>query len=1159
MPSSKIDNKKKNSFRNDKKKNLKKNKDSDDEDEIIEISDEDEEYDEDEESEYETITDSDDDEDEDDEDEEYDDEEKMSPLELKKTIARIFPSKFANERVYLQKLIDKEKNESKQNSNKTKPTKSTKNNSKTKPTKTKPTKNKPSKTKPTKNKKYEEDADDEEEDDDEDEEDDDEEDEDEEDEDEDDEEEDEEEEEENDKKINIVFTIGGSGEDDEWVDYDEDEMEESSDTGEYNSEDEKTYMKENYKEIEMPKREEKGEKQNKKDKKDKGKKKDKDKKKKEKEEEQEEHVDDVEPEYLELQELKKHLTEKLHKNPNSKILLNAIEECKETIHKMIKDARKKNTKNYHKLITSDRRKPNEMDYFKNKLSNKEQLKIMKDLKEINSHINIEKPYRLSLLESKMPAKFKAIALQKLNVLRSMEPGDSEYYKIKNWVDTFMKIPFGIEKSLSVTMNDGIEKCHDFMENAKNILDDCVYGLDDAKMQIMQMVGQWISNPSAMGTAIAIKGPMGTGKCHGIDTPILMYDGSIKMVQDIETGDLVMGDDSTPRKVLSLGRGEDEMYDILTQKGDKYSVNSEHILCLKVSGLNIIKIRKDIQGNNRYQTAYFNPYTYKIQYKIFAEENTAKMYLENLIAQQKSDIVEISVKDYLKLPKSIQQALKGYMTGVEFESKDVLLDPYILGVWLGDGCSSKSMITNQDAVILSYLRNELKKEKLNLSYVDKYDYNIVSDEENRPYPGISHKTGLKYENKNKFTKSLLHYNLYNNKHIPNDYKINDKNTRLQLLAGLLDTDGYYDTRGNNFEITQKSNKLAEDIVFLCRSLGYSANIKKCEKSCTYKNEVKTGIYNRIHIYGENIQDIPTKCLRKKARTSVRNKNSQVSGIKVIPRGRGNYYGFELDNNHRYVLGNFIVTHNTSLIKDGISKIFGREFTFIALGGAGDSSFLEGHSYTYEGSSWGKIVQILIDSKCMNPIIYFDELDKVSDTPKGEEIIGILTHLTDTSQNNQFHDKYFSEVDFDISKCLFIFSYNDESKVNPILKDRMYRIQTKGYDVKEKTIIARKYLLPKIREQVNFREEDVIIPDDTLQYIASTTALTNSEAGVRNLKRCLEIIHTKLNLFRLIKSGEKLFDKDMDINVEFPFTVLKKHVDIFIKNEEKQNQSLLSMYV
>jgi ATP-dependent Lon protease len=248
-----------------------------------------------------------------------------------------------------------------------------------------------------------------------------------------------------------------------------------------------------------------------------------------------------------------------------------------------------------------------------------------------------------------------------------------------------------------------------------------------------------------------------------------------------------------------------------------------------------------------------------------------------------------------------------------------------------------------------------------------------------------------------------------------------------------------------------------------------------------------------------------------------------------------------------------------VKDGISKILGREFAFIALGGCGDGSFLEGHSYTYEGSTWGKIAQILMDSKCMNPVIYFDELDKVSDTAKGEEITGILTHLTDTTQNNQFHDKYFSEVDFDVSKCLFIFSYNDESKVNPILKDRMYRIETKGYDAKEKVIIARNYLLPKIREQVNFTEEEVIIPDETIQYIVGNAALTNGEAGVRNLKRCLEIVYTKINLYRLMKPGSKLFGKEMEMEVKFPFTVTKQAVDVFIKNEEKQNQSLLAMYV
>ena len=552
---------------------------------------------------------------------------------------------------------------------------------------------------------------------------------------------------------NIIFGIDEEPDDD--CAYNEEDED-----AECNSEDEETFMKESYQKVEPVHNE--GEKKEKS-------KSEKKKAKKaaaaDKKEADENEPTDVEHEYLELVETKKQLIEQLHKKPKSKVLRNAVSECNRSIKKLVKKARTKNAKTYHKLVHDDKKRTNEIDYFKKKLSNKEQLRVMKDLKEINKHVNIEKPYRLTLLDSKMPAKFKAIALQKLNVLKTMEPGDNEYYKIKNWIDTFMRVPFGIYKSLSVKMDDGLDKCNEFMENAKLTLDECTHGLNDAKMQIMQFMGQWIANPAAMGSAIAIHGPKGTGK-------------------------------------------------------------------------------------------------------------------------------------------------------------------------------------------------------------------------------------------------------------------------------------------------------------------------------------------------------------------------------------------------------------TSLIKDGISKILGREFTFIALGGAGDSSFLEGHSYTYEGSSWGRIVQIIIDSKCMNPVIYFDELDKVSDTPRGEEIIGILTHLTDTSQNSQFHDKYFSEIDFDLSKCLFIFSYNDESKVNPILRDRMYQIQTKGYESKEKVVIARDYLLPKIREQVNFKEGDVIIPDDTIQYIVGNSALTKEEDGVRNLKRCLEIIHTKLNLFRLVKPDSALFGKDMAFasgKVTFPFTVSRKDVDILVKNEEKQNQSLLAMYI
>ena len=449
---------------------------------------------------------------------------------------------------------------------------------------------------------------------------------------------------------------------------------------------------------------------------------------------------------------------------NSKVIKEMVHDMNEketeftkTQEKRNKKKKLKNTKKFSNLL-KEKNVMNDVRFFKENMSHEQQLNVIKQIEEIKKFSDVEKPYRLLLIESDIPTAFKACAYKKINTLKYMEPGAGEYYKIKNWVDTFMQIPFNKYKSLPITYADGVDKCHDFMENAKQILDNAVYGLNDAKLQIMQMIGQLLVNPTSVGTAIAIKGPMGTGK-------------------------------------------------------------------------------------------------------------------------------------------------------------------------------------------------------------------------------------------------------------------------------------------------------------------------------------------------------------------------------------------------------------TTLIKDGISKILGRDFAFIALGGATDSSFLEGHSYTYEGSSWGKIVDFIIRCKCMNPVIYFDELDKVSDTPRGEEIIGILTHLTDTTQNNKFHDKYFAEIDFDLSRCLFIFSYNDESKVNPILRDRMYRIHTKGYDQDQKTIISNNYLLPTIQNQVKFNTDDIVIPKDTLHYII--TNHTDKEDGVRNLKRCLEIIHTKLNLYRLMKPGTNLFENDLSLKVEFPLTVTNEMVDQLIK-KNNDNGAWLGMY-
>ena len=401
----------------------------------------------------------------------------------------------------------------------------------------------------------------------------------------------------------------------------------------------------------------------------------------------------------------------------------------------------------------------DVKYFMEQLDDDNQDYIIDELKKINTKYKITKPYRILILEADIPLDFKIVALKKISILESMEPSASEYFKLKGWIDSFMRLPFNKIYNLPVNINDGLNKCSDYMKEAVIILDNTVYGLNDAKLQIMQLVGKWISNPNAIGTAFAIQGPMGTGK-------------------------------------------------------------------------------------------------------------------------------------------------------------------------------------------------------------------------------------------------------------------------------------------------------------------------------------------------------------------------------------------------------------TTLVKDGISKILNRPFALITLGGATDSSMLEGHGYTYEGSVYGKIVDILIQTQCSNPIIYFDELDKVSDTPRGEEIIGILTHLIDSTQNSQFQDKYFSEIDFDLSKALFIFSYNDESKINPILRDRMYRITTKGYNKKDKNIIAEKYLLPNICKQINFLKDDVVFENNVIDYIIEN--ITEKEDGVRNLKRSLEIIYTKLNLYRLMPEPCSLFNDEKSFKVELPFKVTCEIINKLIKPEQV-NDNWKRMYI
>ena len=277
--------------------------------------------------------------------------------------------------------------------------------------------------------------------------------------------------------------------------------------------------------------------------------------------------------------------------------------------------------------------------------------------------------------------------------------------------------------------------------------------------------------------------------------------------------------------------------------------------------------------------------------------------------------------------------------------------------------------------------------------------------------------------------------------------------------------------------------------------------KSEKIVTYLHDVKTNLDNAV--FGHNTAK--TTIIQEIAR-QITNPTSFGNCIAIQgPPGNG----------------------KTTLIKDGVCKAINRPFAFITLGGLQNSEFLIGHEYTYEGSKSGRIVEILQESGTMDPVIYFDELDKLSDSPKGEEIANLLCHLTDTSQNDSFHDKYYSGIDFDLSRASFIFSYNDESKVNPILLDRMIKIKTDGFNTKDKLNIAKQYLIPKVCSSIGFNIEEVIFNDYIIQKII--TLYTNNEKGVRNLKRAIQTIIEKLNVLKLL-NGYTLNTDTNTIDVE-----------------------------
>lgn len=370
-------------------------------------------------------------------------------------------------------------------------------------------------------------------------------------------------------------------------------------------------------------------------------------------------------------------------------------------------------------------------------------------------------------------------------------------------------------------------------------------------------------------------------CEHPDTPIMMADLTIKKIKYIKVGDKVMGDDGTPRNVLELRHGFGQMYKVHQTNAEDYIVNDSHILCVrkkpschKSYALNAHGLPK--QPNGRYPDY--------------------------------PDFTDIGIQEFMGKSKRFRENFSGYKThSIPYPEREVLIEPYMLGLWLGDGSKSCTQITNPDEEVREYVKG----------YCERYS---------QPYHEVWRQGAwhMKVSSDNRRGHNLMlnhlkAYDLIDNKHIPQEYISNSERVRLELLAGLVDTDGNYDTQGD-YEIIQKSEALARQIKFIADTLGFKTHLKAKKANIGDKDY---GAYWRINISGD-INRIPCKIRRKQAGEHYRDRSWLVSKLTIEDNGYGEWYGFILDGNHRYLHADGTVTHNSG--KSSAISTFIERLTF-----------------------------------------------------------------------------------------------------------------------------------------------------------------------------------------------------------------------------------------
>lgn len=390
-----------------------------------------------------------------------------------------------------------------------------------------------------------------------------------------------------------------------------------------------------------------------------------------------------------------------------------------------------------------------------------------------------------------------------------------------------------------------------------------------------------------------------------DTSILMRDGTSKNIDELEINDKIMSPDGKLVTISEIIKKHKDMYYVYPVRGSPYSISEDSLISLKASMAPGISWAS--HGNYyivawlekfKYVTKSFLTNTYGTKKKAF---KAAKNYLKNEIPNNEKctnygDIVTTSVGDYVDIPEKIKRLYKVFSSGIEFKGKKVDVDPYILGYWLGDGSSRDTVITTAEPEIVEYFENFAEDNGLLFKKQgkSKYNYAVTSGINGGPI------------GRNSFMNFLKKNNLIYNKHIPDDYQFNSREKRLKLLAGLIDSDGYY--IHGCYDFIFKSETLADDTIFLARSLGFKAYKKQVQKTCTNSARGRvTGTYYRFYISGEGLDEIPSILERKQATKRTQIKNASVSGFVVFYEGKEECYQLKTKSKASLLLDDFTVVH------------------------------------------------------------------------------------------------------------------------------------------------------------------------------------------------------------------------------------------------------------